>query len=69
MSRQKPAPKELWSYNQISDHTGITAATLRVWRTRGHLPAPDFTVGEYLIWKPDTIKQWWTQREDRKSVV
>lgn len=63
MSRQRTAPQELWSYEQISEHTGVRAGTLRVWRVRGHLPAPDFKVGEYLAWKPETVEHWWKQRQ------
>lgn len=65
MSRKTAAPpQELWSYTQISEHTGIRAGTLRVWRVRGHLPAPDYMVGDYLIWNPETIQNWWKQRQE-----
>lgn len=54
-------PTELWTYAQIAEHTGITAGTLRVWRTRKKLPDPDFIIGEWPAWRPATVRQWWAE--------
>lgn len=70
MSRSQTAePLELWSYQQISEHTGVRAGTLRVWRVRGHLPPADYTVGDYLIWNPDTVKRWWKKRKNLQQEI
>lgn len=60
MPKTPHTPVELWSYNQISEHTGIAPGTLRAWRVRGKLAAADFKIGDYLAWKPDTIRKWWS---------
>lgn len=52
-------PVELWTYAQIGELTGKTAGTLRVWRKREKLPDPDYLVGEWPAWKPETIRAWW----------
>lgn len=56
-------PTPLWTYAQIADLTGISAATLRVWRLRGKLPAPDYEIGPWPAWKPTTIESWWGAKE------
>lgn len=60
---QTTKPVELWTYAQIGELTGITAGTLRVWRSRGKLPEPDFLVGEWPAWKEATVRDWWAKRE------
>lgn len=59
MIKSQPQPVELWTYARISEHTGIATGTLRAWRNRGKLPTPDYRIGEYPAWKPDTIRAWW----------
>lgn len=56
-------PTELWTYAQISDLSGISPNTLRVWRLRGKLPEPDYEIGQWPAWKPDTVKQWWAGQQ------
>lgn len=62
------SPRVLWAYAQIADHTGKSVGTLRVWRSRGHLPTPDFTVGTeaWPAWYPDTVRDWWKSRTEAK---
>lgn len=62
---QPKEPVLLWTYAQISELTGMEQGTLRVWRTRGKLPTPDYVIGEGEgnrsdpAWKPETVRQWW----------
>lgn len=48
----------LYTYADLAERTGITAATLRVWHLRGKLPAPDYTIGQSPAWKPETVAEW-----------
>lgn len=48
----------LYEYADLSRLSGIDAATIRVWKARGKLPAPDFVVGQSPAWKPETVEAW-----------
>lgn len=57
-------PANVYDYQRISEHTGVPAATLRVWYHRGKLPEPDFQLGRSPGWLPGTIHAWWASRDD-----
>ena len=38
--------------------TGLTQATVYVYRSVGRLPKPDDHVGYTPVWKPETIIEW-----------
>lgn len=46
---------------------GVSASTLRAYRSRGQLgfPEPDITVGGRPGWKPSTIEKWNAARRGR----
>lgn len=53
-------PESLWTYRDISIETGIPAATLRVWYSRGKLPQPDFILGALRspAWRSPSLLPW-----------
>jgi hypothetical protein len=52
----------LFGYAGISEYTGVSEATLRVWKSRGKLPEPDYIVNNGIAtpaWAPAAIWLWW----------
>lgn len=43
---------------EIADRLGVQRNTVDVWRQRGVLPDPDWTVGGRPAWNWPTIEQW-----------
>jgi len=37
---------------------GVGRRTLHTWRAAGHLPEPDFKIGQTLRWRRKTIERW-----------
>lgn len=62
-----PVPRrELWSYADIARYTGVRPATLRSYRHRGLMPAPDIhPSADQPRWYPDTIIVWHAARPGR----
>jgi hypothetical protein len=48
----------LMDYNSIADHIGVEAAVLRLWRSRGKMPEPDYIVAQSPGWLAETIEDW-----------
>jgi hypothetical protein len=48
---------DYWTVADIADHWGVTAQTIRTYRSRkrGELPEPDKVFGRSPVWKPSTI--------------
>jgi hypothetical protein len=48
---------DYWTVADIADHWGVTAQTIRTYRSRGRgeLPEPDKVFGRSPVWKPATI--------------
>ena len=60
-----PTPEELLGYDAISELTGVSVKTLRAWKARGKLPAPDYVVltgNPVPAWKAITIAKWNARR-------
>jgi len=58
-------PEELLGYDAISELTGVSVKTLRAWKARGKLPAPDYVVltgNPVPAWKAITIAKWNARR-------
>ncbi|UVF61151.1 MerR-like helix-turn-helix DNA binding domain protein [Arthrobacter phage Aoka] len=51
-------PVKLYSYGDLAERSGLDAATLRVWKSRGKLPEPDFEVGQSPAWTAETAEAW-----------
>jgi hypothetical protein len=52
----------LFGYKGMAEYTGVSEATLRVWKSRGKLPEPDFIVNNGIAtpaWTPATMWLWW----------
>lgn len=60
-------PQRLVSYGELRQRTGIPYGTLRMWKARGKLPAPDYTVGQSPVWLPETIEPWILEHESALS--
>lgn len=59
-------PTDLLAYADIAVITGLSAATLRGYRTAGRLPEPDdLTVPDRPRWHRSTITTWLAQRPGR----
>lgn len=48
-------PVRLIGYREIADDLGVETKTVRAWKMRGNLPAPDYMVGQSPAWKPGTL--------------
>jgi hypothetical protein len=48
---------DYWTVADIAEHWGVTAQTIRTYRSRGRgeLPEPDNVFGRSPVWKPATI--------------
>ncbi len=57
---------KLLDYKDVSELTGIRAATLRVWAVRGQLPEPDFNKDKPL-WTEETIRKWMNSKEQPET--
>lgn len=49
----------------VAHHLGVTADTIRAYRSRGILPEPDGAFGREEWWWPDTITGWQATRPGR----
>lgn len=54
----------LMDYAAISQLTGIDAAVLRLYASRGKLPKPDYKVSQSPGWLPETIEAWMSTFEN-----
>jgi predicted DNA-binding transcriptional regulator AlpA len=50
------------STNQVSQETGIPAATLRYWRHADHGPA-SFTLGKRVVYRREEVERWIAEQE------
>jgi hypothetical protein len=48
----------LLSTAEVAEVAGLAESSVRTYRTRGQLPAPDATIGNTPGWLPETIKPW-----------
>lgn len=44
--------------HEIAELLGVTRSTVDAWRSRGVLPAPEWTVGGRPAWSRGTIERW-----------
>jgi predicted DNA-binding transcriptional regulator AlpA len=63
----KPKPARLIDYDEIQERTGIPYNTLRVWKVRGKMPEPDYTVGQSPAWLPAHIEPWIEEHSRKKA--
>jgi hypothetical protein len=48
----------LLDYTAIASITGFDPAVLRLWKSRGKMPAPDYEIAQSPGWLPATIEEW-----------
>lgn len=60
-------PDDWWTTEQVATFLGVTASTLRAYKARGQMPAPDRKMGPLSLWKPSTIRDWDKSRPRRPS--
>lgn len=64
----KPDPHApWWTTTDVAAYLGVAPATVRAYRKRGEMPAPDYpTKGRQIegkpLWKPTTIVEWHKNR-------
>jgi predicted DNA-binding transcriptional regulator AlpA len=46
----------------IADRLGVKVTTVRQYKLRGDLPAPDGQVGRSPVWRQQTISEWMATR-------
>lgn len=66
-----PKPEELLGYDAIAELTGVSVKTLRAWKARGKLPAPDYVVltgNPVPAWKSITIAKWNERRKKAEQL-
>lgn len=52
------APAEYLGIAELAERMGVTASTVRAYRSRGQLPDPDITLGQSPGWESATIEAW-----------
>jgi hypothetical protein len=51
--------QQLWGYQEVAAHLGISVEAARNRKSRGSLPAPaDTTVPDWPRWRPATFQDW-----------
>lgn len=53
----------LLGYKEISELSGVGAATLRNYRRRGYMPEPDVMLADRPRWRSSTIEKWMRMRK------
>lgn len=67
MARKKQETVVLMDYAAIAERTGQDAAVIRLWKSRGKLPEPDFMIAQSPGWLPQTIEAWTATFKDGKA--
>lgn len=57
----------LMDYAAIAEATGVTHANLRLWKSRGKMPAPDYMIAQSPGWLPATIEAWKATFEEGRA--
>jgi predicted DNA-binding transcriptional regulator AlpA len=59
MSPNKPRQTVvLLDYHAVAERLGMDTRILRLWKSRGKLPDPDFVLAHSPGWLPETIDAW-----------
>jgi predicted DNA-binding transcriptional regulator AlpA len=54
-----------WTIDDVADFCGISTHTWRSYVSRGQAPAAEQVYGRTPLWRPDTIREWHSQRPGR----
>lgn len=63
----KTTAQELWSYKEIAAHIKVQPETVRSYRKRGLLPAPDRVEGGKPYWYSITVRAWIASRPGHRE--
>jgi uncharacterized protein YjcR len=58
MAKRKRETVVLLDYAAIAEMTGLEPAVLRLWKSRGKMPAADYEIAQSPGWLPATIAEW-----------
>lgn len=58
MGKRKHETVVLMDYAAIAEATGLEPAVLRLWKSRGKMPAADYMIAQSPGWLPETIEAW-----------
>ena len=62
MAVAEPLPSDWWTTSDVATFLGIAPSTIRAYVARGQMPAADRRIGREPVWRPETIRQWQSQR-------
>jgi predicted DNA-binding transcriptional regulator AlpA len=62
MAVAEPLPSDWWTTSDVAAFLGIAPSTIRAYVARGQMPAADRRIGREPVWRPETIRQWQSQR-------
>ncbi|MFJ4429171.1 helix-turn-helix transcriptional regulator [Streptomyces bobili] len=63
----KTTAQVLWSYKEIAAHLKVQPETVRSYRKRGLLPAPDRVEGGKPYWYSNTVRAWIASRSGHRE--
>jgi hypothetical protein len=58
MKKKQHETVVLMDYAAIAEATGLEPAVLRLWKSRGKMPEPDYSIAQSPGWLPETIEAW-----------
>jgi uncharacterized protein YjcR len=64
MARKQRGTVILMDYASIAERIDVEPAVVRLWKSRGKMPDPDFMIAQSPGWLPETITDWIATFED-----
>lgn len=58
MAKRKHETVVLMDYASIAERIEVEPAVVRLWKSRGKMPAADFMIAQSPGWLPETIDEW-----------
>ena len=56
-----------WTTEDVAEHLGVSASTIRAYLARDQMPDPDRRLGRLPLWRPETVRAWDEGRPRRVS--
>lgn len=60
-------PSDWWTTENVATALGVSASTIRAYVARNQMPAPDRTMGNMRLWRPETIRKWHASRPRKQD--
>lgn len=67
MAKKQRGTVVLMDYAAIAERTGLEPTVIRLWKSRGKMPEPDFMIAQSPGWLPETIDAWVATFENGKA--